>query len=94
MTYDITKQNVLFETQCRKMKGSIKKRLMNYRNTAHPTTGKVPAELVFRKTIRTRIPRKIRLLDETELEEAKKMDKTLLNTDSYHKTFSFYLGYL
>ena len=32
----------------------IKKRLMNYRNTPHSATGKAPAELVFRQTVKTK----------------------------------------
>ena len=35
---------------------AIKRRLLNYRNTTHPSTGKTPAEVMFGRTIRTRIP--------------------------------------
>ena len=52
----------------------IKRRLMNYRNTPHPATGKVPAELVFRQTIKTKILRRPRLLGEKEIEEARAND--------------------
>ena len=40
----------------------IERRLMNYRNTPHPATGKVPAELVFRRTLMMKIPRRPKLL--------------------------------
>ena len=53
----------------------IKKRLMNYRITPHPATGKVPAELVFRLTIEMKIPRRPRLLGEKEIEEARVNDE-------------------
>ena len=53
----------------------IKKQLMNYRNTSHPARGKVPAKLVFRKTLRTRLLKKVQISEESELEEAKESDK-------------------
>ena len=48
----------------------IKRRLMNYRNTPHPATGVAPAELMFRRTVRSKIPRKKKLLGEKDLEKA------------------------
>ena len=48
----------------------IKRRLMNYRNTPHPATGVAPAELMFRRTAKSRIPRKQRMLEKKDLEEA------------------------
>ena len=47
----------------------MKRRLMNYRNMSHPATGKVPAELVFRQTVKTRHPRRPKLLEKEEKEE-------------------------
>ena len=52
----------------------IKRRLLNYCNTPHPATGKPSAELVLGRSIKTRIPRKAQLFDESHLEEAKEMD--------------------
>ena len=51
----------------------IQRRLMNYRNTPHPSTGFSPAELMFRRTLKSRIPRKKRLLGE-DLKKAKLND--------------------
>ena len=53
----------------------IRKRLMNYRNTPHPATGVVPAELMYRRTVRSKIPRKKRLLGEKDLKEARLKDE-------------------
>ena len=49
----------------------IKKRLMNYRNTPHPAIGVAPAELMFRRSIKSKIPRKRRLLTEVDLKDAR-----------------------
>ena len=53
----------------------IKKRLMNYRNTPHPATGIAPAELMFRRTMKTKIPRKQKLLGEEDLKKARLHDE-------------------
>ena len=55
----------------------IKKRLMNYRNTPHPATGKAPAELVFRQTVKTKIPRKLKFLISTSLANAEHLQMTI-----------------
>ena len=34
----------------------IERRLMQYRNTPHPSTGKTPSELMFNRVVRTRLP--------------------------------------
>ena len=47
-----------------------KRRLMNYRNIIHLATHKVPAELVFRRRLKTKILIRPKLLGETEIEEA------------------------
>ena len=47
----------------------VRRMLLNYRNTPHPSTGKSPAELMIRRPIRTRIPIKMTPLREsTDLE--------------------------
>ena len=48
---------------------------MNYRNTPHLATGVAPAELMFRRTVRTKIPKKKRFLDEKDLEKARLNDE-------------------
>ena len=37
-------------------KVAIERRLARYRNTPHPSTGKKPSELMFNRTVRTRLP--------------------------------------
>merc|ERR1711888_449663 len=34
----------------------FRRRILNYRNTPHPSTGKTPAELMIRRQIKTRLP--------------------------------------
>ena len=47
----------------------VRRMLLNYRNTPHPSTGKSPAELMIRRPIRTRISIKMTPLREsTDLE--------------------------
>ena len=51
----------------------VRRMLLNYRNTPHPSTGKTPAELMIRRPIRTTIPIKMTPLREnTDLEERDK----------------------
>ena len=53
------------------------RRHLNYRNTPHLATGKAPAELVFRRSIKTRLPKKTVLLEKKEVEEAIEGNKYL-----------------
>ena len=54
----------------------IDRRLLNYRNTVHPSTGKTPSQLMMGRTIRTKIPTIIKTGDaKTDLEEARERDQ-------------------
>ena len=53
----------------------VRRRLMNYRNTPHPSTGKTPAELMIRRQIRTRVPVMMKSTTDKVDIEAKAMDK-------------------
>ena len=53
----------------------VRRRLMNYRNTPHPSTGKTPAELMIRRQIRTRVPMLMKSTTEKVDVEAKAMDR-------------------
>ena len=53
----------------------VRRRLLNYRNTPHPSTGKTPAELMMRRQIKTRVPVLMKsTMDKVDI-EAKTMDK-------------------
>ena len=57
-------------------KVEIDRRLLNYRNTAHPSTGKTPSQLMMGRTIRTKIPRVMKMLDtKADLREARQTDQ-------------------
>ena len=54
----------------------VDRRLLNYRNTVHPSTGKTPSQLMMGRTIRTKIPQLIKSLDnKADLEEARRQDQ-------------------
>ena len=54
----------------------VDRRLLNYRNTVHPSTGKTPSQLMMGRTIRTKIPQLIKSLDnKADLEEARQQDQ-------------------
>ena len=55
-------------------KVEIRRRLLNYRNTIHPSTGKTPAELMMGRNIRTRLPGVVKVVTGKALEEARKKD--------------------
>ena len=49
----------------------VRRRLLNYRNTPHPSTGKSPAELMIRRQIKTLVPSFMRPTTEKVDKEAK-----------------------
>ena len=53
----------------------VRRRLLNYRNTPHLSTGKAPAELMMRRQIRTRILGLMRPTQEKVDQEAKAQDE-------------------
>ena len=54
---------------------AVRRRLLNYRNTVHPSTGKTPAEVLVGRTIRTRIPTNAVKTLSVAIEEAKEADR-------------------
>ena len=56
-------------------KVAVRRRLLNYRNTPHPSTGKTPAELMIRRQIKTRLPMLMKPTMEAVDKEAKAMDR-------------------
>ena len=65
----------------------IKRRLLNYRNTPHPSTGKTPSELMMGRVVRTRVPRLLKTPNIKALREAKQQDKDtrLVRKEKYDK---------
>ena len=62
-------------------KVEVKRWMLNYCNTLHPATGKAPAEFMFTRSIKTRLPRRLQLFGEEHLLEAKERDaESRLNT--------------
>ena len=57
----------------------IRRRLLNYRNTMHPSTGKTPAQVMMKRYLRTRIPSIKKDVLDTVVEEAIKTDKAVRN---------------
>ena len=53
----------------------IERRLMQYRNTPHPSTGKTPSELMFNRVVRTRLPTMREKVDTEVVKEAREKDK-------------------
>ena len=53
----------------------VRRRLLNYRNTPHPSTGKTSAELMIRRQIKTRVPVLMKSTTDKVDMEAKAMDK-------------------
>ena len=56
-------------------KVAVRRRMLNYRNTPHPSTGKTPAELMIRRMIRTRLPVAVQPATAKVDKEAKMVDK-------------------
>ena len=52
----------------------VQRRLMNYRNTTHPSTGKTPASLMMNRKIRTKLPAIIKPIKNKVHCEARKKD--------------------
>ena len=55
----------------------VKMRMLNYRNTPHPSIGKTPAELMIRRQIRTRVPKLMKPTQEKVDREAKAQDRRM-----------------
>ena len=53
----------------------VQRRLMNYRNTPHPSTGKSPSELMMGRRLKTKIPAKLAASDTQAHQEAKEKDR-------------------
>ena len=52
----------------------IRRRLLNYRNTIHPSIGKTPSEVLMGRSIRTRIPTRVKEVSNNVV-EARKSDE-------------------
>ena len=52
----------------------VQKRLLNYRNTPHPSTGKTPSEMIMQRRVKTKIPSIMKASDTKMHREAKKKD--------------------
>ena len=52
----------------------VQRRLLNYRNTPHPSTGKAPSELIMHRRTKTKIPSIRRSIDSDIHREAKQKD--------------------
>ena len=56
-------------------RAEVRRRVLNYRNTPHPSTGKTPAELMIRRQIKTRLPVVMKPTVDKVDTEAKATDK-------------------
>jgi hypothetical protein len=65
-------------------KGELFKFLLNYRVTCHATTGKCPAELLFNRTITTKLPQFTAEI--TSRGERETRFKLKMKDDANHKT--------
>ena len=52
----------------------VQRRLLNYRNTIHPSTGKTPATLMMNRKIRTKLPAIIKPSKDKIHKEARETD--------------------
>ena len=53
----------------------IERRLMQYRNTPHPSTGKKPSELMFNRMVHTRLPTVRKPISTKAVQEAREKDQ-------------------
>ena len=53
----------------------VQRRLLNYRNTPHPSTGRTPSEMIMLRAARTKIPSIRRGVENTMRKEAKEKDE-------------------
>ena len=56
-------------------KVEVHRRLLNYRNTPHPSTGKTPAELIMGRRLRSKVPSLVKPGKGKVLKEARTKDK-------------------
>ena len=80
-------------------KVAVRRRLLNYRNTPHPSTGKTPAELMIRRRIRTRIPMVLKPAGDKVDMDAKEKNKDVnekrkrrFDLDKHVKEIKFAVG--
>ena len=52
----------------------VQRRLLNYRNTPHPSTGKSPSELIMNRRLKTKVPARLATSDTIMHQEAKLKD--------------------
>ena len=70
----------------------INKHLLKMRTTPHPTTGKSPAELLFHRNIKTRLPQQGNLIGKREdIEEAIRTDCKMKQKQKYYKDDKSYV---
>jgi hypothetical protein len=55
----------------------VQRRLLNYRNTPHPSTGKSPSELIMNRRLKTKVPARLATSDTRMHQEAKVKDKAM-----------------
>ena len=53
----------------------VQRRLLNYRNTPHPSTGKTPSEMIMLRRMKTKIPAILKASDNNIQKEGKERDK-------------------
>ena len=68
-------------------KVEVERRLLNYRNTPHPSTGKTPSQLIMNRKIKTKIPAIIKGSSSKDHQEATKANKAakLVEKETYDR---------
>ena len=56
-------------------KVEVQRRVMNYRNTLNPSTGKAPSELIMGRLLKTKVPSLVKPATRKIHKEAKEQDK-------------------